>query len=87
MFTVHTLSSQFIIRRPSILTKLEEANVYRWPKTRAGKWVINSEVVQIGLNPLPEALTESVEVTLHHKVVSCQFKNLRLGRISLCRWI
>ena len=71
MFAVHTLPSPFLVRRPSILTKLEEANVYKWPRTRAGKWVINSEVIQIGLNPLPEAMTECIEVTLHHKVVSC----------------
>ena len=44
---------------------------YSWP-TRTGKWVLNSQIAQIGFSPRPSSMSEPIEVTFWHKVVSIE---------------
>jgi len=57
---------QFNTEKPSIATKLESLGVYKWPTTRSGKWVLNSQVARIGFTPSPSAMTEPIDITFAH---------------------
>ena len=66
--------------RPSIVTKLETMGLYTWPKTRSGKWVLNSQIVRIGFTPTPSTFTEPFEITFIH--IEVGIDNDRLVTIS-----
>eukprot|EP00795_Rhopilema_esculentum_P012853 gene12853-3599_t len=58
---------QFKDEKPAVAEELVKKKLYSWP-TRTGKWVLNSQIAQIGFSPKPSSMSEPIEVTLWHKV-------------------